>query len=307
MQQGVQPVPYGPAQPVPYGQPAPAQPPTTPTPPPSTAGGDIIYLKNGGILRGTIIDAIPNAQARIQLATGEIATVPWPEINRIEHSTSPSAPAPTTPSTTTPAKPTTPPPGKPSATAYVHLEAPDGARLQVLDDGWQDVCTAPCDRPLPLEKEYRISGSGIKDSSSFGIRAQNGQHVTITVNAASTGWFIFGAIAAPVGLVVGYLGLIIGVVATAADSVSGPQTGPAAGVAATGWTMFGVGVVMVVGGIVLLVTNWKTGTDQQVSTPTQGKLVPLDAWKRLPVWNQPTPEQKATPLSTSIPIFSGSF
>lgn len=77
--QAPQPVPYPtlPA-PVPYGQPAPG-----PAPLPSArgpaVGQDVIYMKNGGILRGTIIDAIPNSQARIQLATGEIATVPWRE------------------------------------------------------------------------------------------------------------------------------------------------------------------------------------------------------------------------------------
>src|SRR5258708_2202808 len=64
---GPQPVPYG-NPPVPYGQPPPAP---SSAPHAGATGSDVIYLKNGGLLRGTIIDAIPNAQARIQLATGE--------------------------------------------------------------------------------------------------------------------------------------------------------------------------------------------------------------------------------------------
>src|SRR5258708_5814996 len=94
-----QPVPYNPAPPaVPYNQPAAAPSSgaaTSPTtrPPLAAVGGDVIYMKNGGMLRGTIVDAIPNSQARIQLATGEIATVPWSEIARIEHGATPPAPA----------------------------------------------------------------------------------------------------------------------------------------------------------------------------------------------------------------------
>src|SRR5271170_296199 len=85
--QGPQPVPYPTAPPpVLYGQPAPAPTPSASAPRPGApVGQDVIYMKNGGILRGTIIDAIPDAQARIQLATGEIATVPWPAIDRIDH------------------------------------------------------------------------------------------------------------------------------------------------------------------------------------------------------------------------------
>ena len=79
-----QPVPYPTLPPpVPYGEPTPAPGASVQRAP--SVGQDVIYMKNGGILRGTIIDAIPDAQARIQLATGEIATVPWQAIDRIEH------------------------------------------------------------------------------------------------------------------------------------------------------------------------------------------------------------------------------
>src|SRR5437016_5383840 len=59
------PVPYKATQPVPYAQPQPAAtPPTAASAPsaPAGPGGDTIYLKSGGFLRGTLIDAIPNAQ-----------------------------------------------------------------------------------------------------------------------------------------------------------------------------------------------------------------------------------------------------
>ena len=68
-----QPVPYPPLPPpVPYGEPAPPPGATVQRAP--AVGQDVIYMKNGGLLRGTIIAAIPDAQARIQLATGDWLT-----------------------------------------------------------------------------------------------------------------------------------------------------------------------------------------------------------------------------------------
>src|SRR5215469_15236889 len=122
------PAPYRPAPAQTY---SPDQPSTPPPPPPapttapavpapgatSAGGGDVIYLKNGGLLRGTLIDAIPGAHARIQLATGEVATVQWADIGRIEHLTRPPPPTPTTTAPTTAATVTAP-------TSQLHIEAP---------------------------------------------------------------------------------------------------------------------------------------------------------------------------------------
>jgi len=58
------------------GPTSPALPPLPPAARTQAPGDDVIYMNNGGIIRGTIIDAVPDAQARIQLVTGEIATIP---------------------------------------------------------------------------------------------------------------------------------------------------------------------------------------------------------------------------------------
>ena len=60
----------------------------------SSSGNDTIVTKNGGMLRGTIIEVLPEVQVRIQLATGEVATVPSSQVDRIEHVAAPSAPVP---------------------------------------------------------------------------------------------------------------------------------------------------------------------------------------------------------------------
>ena len=113
-------------------------------------------MKNGGILRGTIIDAIPDAQARIQLATGEIATVPWQAIDRIEHGTAGAA-------------------GRaascrqccartePGDGVCVHVEGADDAEVQRKsgpDGEWTTVCSGRCDAVLPVGPDYRIAGGG---------------------------------------------------------------------------------------------------------------------------------------------------
>ena len=96
------------------------------------------------MLRGTIIDAIPEAQARIQLVTGEIATVPWPQILRIERAGAPPANSP----------PSTKPPAPPSE-VWDHLEGSEGVVLPgvTLPASWTRAPTwataAPEQKGLP--------------------------------------------------------------------------------------------------------------------------------------------------------------
>jgi hypothetical protein len=267
-------------------------------------------MKNGGILRGTIIDAIPNAQARIQLATGEIATVPWPEINRIEHgadSPKPGAPAPAP----APAKTATP-----STMVWVHIEGTEDARLQqdtTGNDDWRTVCTAPCDKQLPTAYWYRIVGNGIKTSKEFSLEAPTGGHETITVNGANKTWFIIGVIAMPVGGIVAYIGLLVGLVgsigSTTSTAVGDTQSKQISdSTAATGWTMLGIGAAAAVGGLILTIANWRTGVSQDVAGQQTGSLQ-SDAWRRVPspTWKDASPEQKALPPAVAFPVWSGRF
>jgi hypothetical protein len=299
---GPQPVPYG-LSPVPYGQPPPA--PSAAPVRAAAGGGDVIYLKNGGLLRGTIIDAIPNAQARIQLATGEIATVPWQEIDRIEQ----SAAKPATAATSAPAAAAT---AAPASTVWVHIDAADDVRLQqdrTSDDDWMTVCSAPCDIPLSTAYYYRIVGGGLKASGDFTLHAQPGQRETLDIHGASKGWFLVGVIAIPAGLLVGYVGLIVGAFGTlvsTASTASGQSSPGASDAAGVGWTMFGVGLAAAAGGLILVIANWKTSVTQEMGTPQVGLRLP-DSWKRLPTWREATPEQKSLPQTIGVPIVTGQF
>jgi hypothetical protein len=309
--QGPQPVPYPTAPPpVPYGQPAPAPSPAAGTHAAAPAGSDVIYMKNGGMLRGTIIDAIPGAQARIELATGEIATVPWQDISRIEHGATPRpSPTPTQQAPGWHAQQPPPAPRTSGEMVWVHIEGSDEARLEqdaTGRGGWQQVCSAPCDMQLPNDKDYRITGGGMKSSRVFHLAGHTGDHETVTVSPGSKGWLVVGIVLLPIAGLTMFVGLIAGLVGSFAEA-AGDRNG--AGLASGGWTAFGVGTAALIGGIVLIVSNAKTGISQDVQAAQTGLLLRSDAWKNVPrpTWKEASPLDKALPPVVGMPLLTGRF
>lgn len=308
-----QPVPYPTLPPpVPYGEPAP--PPGASVQRAPSVGQDVIYMKNGGILRGTIIDAIPDAQARIQLATGEIATVPWQAIDRIDHGGSGSArPAPPAP----PAPPLPGPPAPrvyaPSAMVWVHVEGADGAILEMDrgDDGtWETACRAPCDIQVPVSGEYRVGGSMLKQSGVFRLRGQQGDHVTVNVSGGSKAWLVVGIVITPVAGLVTLVAALVGLAgsvqasAGAAGCYNGAcaqANGNASNAATVGWVTALIGAAVTVGGIILIANNAKTGVTVDL-TGAQAARVQGDAWAHVPSWRESGSAEKAVP-----PVFGGTL
>ena len=217
----VQPIPYAPSQPVPVGQP-PSQPlpplPPTTAPVAATGGNDVIVLKGGGMLRGRLIEVIPNDHATISLPTGQNAIVEWSRIDRIEQQQQ-AAPSVLVQGKTAAA------PG-PSGMVWIHIDSDHELVLEgrPADGGWSIVCTAPCDTGVPLEYEYRISGSGIRTSHSFRIEGAAGQHVILSVKAGSKAGFVGGIVLAsisPVVIVVGLLVALVGAIEQTDDTTLG--------------------------------------------------------------------------------------
>jgi hypothetical protein len=299
--QGPAPVPYpSPPDPVPYG-------PAAPLPPPArgSAGAteDTIFMKNGGILRGTIIDVVPGAQARMQLATGEIATVPWSAIGRIEHGAVAAQ---------------TPPPvgavpeARRGALVVVQLEGADGAELQRRDgnddDDWVTVCSGPCNVRVPVGPEYRIAGGGIRPSRPFQLAGAPGDRVTIDVTAGSTGWFVLGIVIIPIGGVVMLTGLVIGLIGSAvAQGATGADHDTATAWASGGWVTFALGTAAMVGGVLLVINNGHSSVTQNVGRVPAALLLQGDAWKRAPAWKEATPVERALPPVVGFPVWTGRF
>jgi hypothetical protein len=300
------PVPYNPAPaPVPYDPPATAPAVTSAAVGPRPqVGSDVVYMKNGGMLRGTIIDAIPNSQARIQLATGEIATVPWSEVARIEHAA--TIPTPATPATpTSRAEPRKSPDAFLGGAIVVHIDSPSNVELQ-RDMGhhdWQTVCTSPCDAQLPTEGHYRITGEGSRPSREFMI-PPSGRTATLTVTPSSQGWFVGGIVLISVGAPMMLIGLVIGAVGSAV-STADPDSGTAHDWARGGWTAALLGAAGLVVGIVGLTSNVHSGVTFGASETAAAS--PGPPWSRVATWRGATPEARALPQPVCVPFLARSF
>jgi len=311
----VKPVPYGASQPVPYGAPAP--------PPAPTAGRDVIYLKNGGLLRGTLIDVIPNSHARIQLETGEIATVQWNEINRIDHANAtqvePPAPAPA------PQAPAPAAPAAPQKRVLVHIETTGQDVFLLADTGhaWERVCSAPCDKWMSTDLNYKLAGPSVRQSKPFFLQGENGDRVVLDVNAASSGVFTLGVVGTVVGSVslgIGALVWLVGVAenascsldaststSTTSTATAGCTSHDGNGAEGVGGTMMLVGLAVGVAGIVAIATNGHTSVSQDVEEPVKRGAPRNDAWLRLPTWSATTATTGSATPGFALPLFSGSF
>jgi hypothetical protein len=251
-----------------------------------STGNDVIYLKNGVPLRGAIIEVHPDVQARIQLSTGEIVTIQWPQIGRIGQGAAPSVGT----------------KREPPSEVWVHLDASEGVLLQqdiTNDDNWKTVCTAPCDQLLPTTFYYRVTGDGIKSSADFALRAPRGTHERVVVDAASKSAFvggIYGVVGGPLLLLLGE-GFVFSLIG---------GDGPNPPILDAGLAMMGIGVVATVGGIVLMVCNATTKVKQDLGA-SQTRLFLPDSWSKTPTWNTAVTEPKNLPPALGIPIFSGRF
>jgi hypothetical protein len=330
--QGVQPVPYNPSQPISGGgtTAAPLQPlPTTAPPPPLGSGGgnDVIVLKGGGMLRGRIIEIIPNDHATIALATGQNAIVEWSRIDRIEQQPG-APPPPPPPGGGVVVMPPPPPPGR-AGKAWVHIESSHDLVLEGRSPSsahsWAPVCTSPCDSEVPLDYSYRIAGEGIRASHDFTIEASPGQRVVLNVKTASKGGFVGGIVLVSISPVVILIGLVVVAVGAAQNDLSTTCSGTGvgfncnananagSGTETAGWVTTLIGVAGAVIGGVLIGINSRTSISEEVIPPVAPPVGSLDhprredAWLRAPIWHEPSSVERSIPPAQVAPLFTHSF
>jgi len=273
---------------------------TAPAPAAHTVGSDIIYTKSGGMMRGTLIEVATGAQATIQLGTGEIVTVPWSEIQRIEQGAPTPPPPPTQPPTPSPTPTPSPSPSPPDTMVVVHIDSPSPVELQVTHgekNDWQTVCTAPCDQPFPAHGNYRIAGDGARPSHSFTLSAMHGR-ADLVVNPSSSGWFVGGIVLLSVGGAVMLVGAFIGLIAEITSTVD--KSGTSANIESTGWTMAGVGAIGLVAGIVAMASNAHSGVELHDAGAAP-------APQHVATWRESPAFEMAVPPALAVPILSGSF
>ncbi|MCU0656272.1 MAG: hypothetical protein MUF64_13790 [Polyangiaceae bacterium] len=172
-----------------------------------------IWLKNGGFLRGSLVELVPGDHVTVQLVTGELRKIPASEIDRMSTGAGGSAAPTAIPAPTAPATSATPPVAIPSPSAAPALSlaplrvvAPGGAGVEIewrkrLDPGgWARVCQAPCELGvLAIDREFRAAGPGIQPSRSF-LLEPGERPVSVEVRPGQASLHRWGTLAFLVGL-----------------------------------------------------------------------------------------------------------
>jgi hypothetical protein len=245
---------------------------TAPTVPANSQGPDIIFLKNGGVVRGTIVEAIPDRPARIQLVTGEIWSIAWMYVDHV-----------VTGSTSRPAPATPPGPPVPSGPmVQLHVDASRSVEIigHPSDSAeWIPICSGACDKPAPAGWEYQARGSDMKASPGFYLKASPGGTANVHVDPGNKSLFTLGIVGICIGGPISLVGLIvtevgaIGHYTQTDDGVTtthtvGPSTLP------TGLGILGVGLALAAAGTIVTLENATTSVTQPAAQAAQAPARP---------------------------------
>lgn len=193
----------------PEGQPVQAASPPEAAP---TSGDDVVHLKSGGFVRGTIEEYEPGGSVVLRKADGSTRTFSAEEVDRVDvEGAQPQPP----PMTTEPPSVTLGP-----GLARVHLvsagrRSEDLALLRrtggVFVSGsagsasgfsWDTVCAAPCGKPVDTTAVYFVNGlnkGALTSSKTLSLAPYEGQDVTLNVRGGSTGLLVGGVVVMTVG------------------------------------------------------------------------------------------------------------
>lgn len=173
---------------------------------------DVVELRNGGVLRGTILEVIPEDSLTIVSATTrEQKSFPWSDVASYERNGERTDIAPR--AEKKPAKPEpkelTTGPGVPR----VHIESSRDVSLQMFQVtsemvatgsagtmvgiAYRPVCTAPCDQPVDGSQGHTffIGGPGVTTSGRFSLTGYNGD-LTAQVKPGRRGLRVGGLVLA---------------------------------------------------------------------------------------------------------------
>lgn len=187
--------------------------------PAPTAGDDRVVLKNGGMLRGQIVESMPDSHVTI-LVAGETRRVEWSEVEQVEMGHFTEAP-PSTPAQA-PAPALAPGPSKVAPSVgrpLVHMEVkPNAKPVQlrlITSEGYvsgynvsgrsmtfETVCQSPCDRVIDTSGGRRFMvGNDLWTFSRKIDLSNEGPEVTLDiVRQGSTAARISGAVLFGLGL-----------------------------------------------------------------------------------------------------------
>ena len=288
------------------------------------AGPDQLTLQDGTIVSGTFTEFVPQNRVTV-LVNGESKTYQWNLLRKATHDgkvvaeNQPAAlppqvvvvqPQPNQQVVVVQGQPPgqQAPQGAVSESVLVHMEGDEEAVLEVQDRGdkrsFQPVCHAPCNKMLPLDAMYRITGEGIRESRTFKLVGAAGQAIQLNVNPGHSGGFAGGlvmTIIGPVALLSGAFVYSAGSVGTTSFSTAGFSTRSNEGLQVTGGVLMLAGAALTAVGIPLLVSNARTKVTQEVGNPVR-----RDAMLRTPTFRDSAHELQM-PAFSVVPVFSRAF
>jgi hypothetical protein len=266
------------------------------TPALAAGGDDEVDLKNGGMLRGTVVSMEPGKEVVILIqGTGEQRRVPWNEVDKVSRGNgAPAAPPPPPP----PMMPPPPPGGELSGPAdgaprvHIRTETPGMALHQITTSiavvGYggvaygmisRPVCVAPCDQVVDGRNGqlFFFAGEGTTQSSRFQLLGR-GPEVVADVKGGGV-WKRFGGF-----MLAAFGGAAVVTSATLfALGAAGRETYNAqtnqfdkssnSGMMIGGGVLAGAGVGMLAGGIVMIVQSvTRYSFAQPGAPPPQARL-----------------------------------
>lgn len=244
---------------------------------PSDPGEDEISLKNGGMLRGTIVAVDPDVEATI-VVNGKQRTVPWAKIDKVERGKyKAAAPSKAEGDKDATAGKDDEAPASGDGAPRVHIEsdypkvqimridatiAVVGSRGSATGIVTRPVCTAPCDKVVDGRdgSQFFFTAPGMVGSSAFSLTDKSGD-LTARIQGGSAGKRMGGFIMTTSGgalLMAGALVLTIGAISTDIsydDAGNSTETHGNATAMTIGGIGLGVGAALLVPGIIFLSTS----------------------------------------------------
>lgn len=200
--------------------------------------------RDGGMLRGVIVELLPRERIVMRVATGELLSVPWAEVHHVQQG-GPVARS-CTPSEIPAASPV-----DDGGTATLVIEEAGYTLEGQYGTAWQVVCQSPCERVVARSRFHRVTGPGIQTSPGFRVNAQPGERVVLNVNPGHIATLGLGIGMLTVGVVAAY----VGYAALPVQAIDNDTKWPLP-------TMI-VGLAMTLGGGAIVQANLKTSVDQQ--------------------------------------------
>jgi hypothetical protein len=223
----------------------------SPPPPPRTEPRALppvenVVTKNGSVYHGEILEKVVRDHVTIRLATGDVKTIDWEDIDVSQHAPVVVAP---------------PEVEEPVASDMLFIAIPENAELQRFNTAtstYTAFCTSPCKEAAVPDGQYRVGGDGLQPTSAFLLqRGSNRVEATMAPAGLHTAGLVLSFLAFPT-LVTGF-GLAIA--AATASSVTSVCDGSVCNIPNNN-TLIDVMAVttnlvagaLLIGGIYLLVT-----------------------------------------------------